>query len=213
MFKKLLGLAALAGIFCLTPVGSYAQSQGWVIINGVARYAGGVQLLSPAITTSAVTGVSVSNPGELRTLVYKVTVDKTAFVCAAVTCDVTIATLPAKTFLTHVIVDQTVVFACTGTCTSSTLSYTLGKTAGGTQYLVSTDADAAIGQFGDAANELGASLTPATVPGLDGDLASWSATTAVVLRMTSGTGNIGAASVTNFSTGSLTFYLTTVKMP
>lgn len=215
-FKAFLLLGATTLVFLVSPAGkpivTYAQSQGCNIINGVTRCSA-IQLSTPAITPSAAAGVTVNDMGQLTELVYKVTVPASAFVCAAVTCDVTIATLPAKTFVAHAIVDQTAVFACTAVCTSTTLSYTLGKTAGGNQYLVSVDADAATGQFGDAAAELGASLTPATVPTLNGDLASWSTTTPIVLRMTSGTGNIGNATVTNFSTGSLTFYLTTVKMP
>jgi hypothetical protein len=165
------------------------------------------------ITAASGTGITVNNAGELRPATYVVTIARTALVCAAVTCDVTIGTLPAKTFLVHALADLTQAFACTGTCTSSTLSITLGKTAGGTQYLVSFDADAAAGQFGDAAAELGASLTEATIPTAIGDLGSWSATTAVSMRFTSGTGNIGNGSATNLSQGSVTFYLTTVVQP
>lgn len=219
MFTKLqkwLGLALMTGAFLFTPSGreivSYAQSQGCIVINGASR-CNNMQLISPAITVSTGTGLTTVNPGEVREVIYKFTIDKTAFVCAAVTCDATVGTLPAKTFVKHALADLTQVFACTATCTSTTLSATLGKTAGGNEYLVSFDADAATAQFGDAGAELGASLIEATVPTANGDLASWTATTTVVLRMTSGTGNIGNGSVTNFSTGSITLYLTTVKMP
>lgn len=167
----------------------------------------------PAITQGAGTGITVNSVGEPRQLVYKVTVASTAFICAATTCDVTIATLPAKTFVQHALADLTVTFACAAVCTTSTLSATLGKTAGGNQYLLSFDADAATGQFGDAAAELGASLAPATIPTEAGDLASWTATTTVVLRLTSGTGNIGTGAASNLSQGSVAFYLTTVVMP
>lgn len=216
MLKKLVAASAIIVGLLFTPFGrstiSYAQSQGCILINGASR-CNNLQLVSPAITVSTGTGLTTANPGEVREVIYKFTVDKTAFVCAAVTCDVTLGTLPAKTLVRHALADVTQVFACTATCTTSTLSATVGKTAGGNQYLVSFDADAATAQFGDAASELGASLAPATVPTLDGDLASWSAGTAVVLRMTSGTGNIGTGVATNFSTGSVTFYITTIKMP
>ena len=165
------------------------------------------------ITGSSVTGVTVDTAGLIRTAQYKVTVVSTAFVCAALTCDVTIGTLPAKTFVQHTLADLTTTFACTAVCTSTTLSLTLGKTAGGTQYLVSFDADAAAAQFGDAAAELGASVAPATVPTLDGDLASWTATTTVTVRLTSGTGNIGDGTATNLSQGTVVFYLTTTIQP
>lgn len=165
------------------------------------------------ITPGSGTGITVNDAGNLRTQVYKVTIGTTAIVCAAVTCDVTIATLPAKTFLLHALADVTVQFACTATCTSSTLSATLGKTAGGNQYLVSFDIDAATAQFGDAGAELGASLIEATIPTGIGDLASWAGTTAIIARFTSGTGNFGNGAATNLSGGSVTFYLVVTQFP
>lgn len=166
---------------------------------------------SAAITATAATGTTVGYNGALRTSMYKVTVASTAFTCAATTCDVTIGTLPAKTWIVHALADVTQTFACTGTCTSSTLSMTLGSSAGGTQYLVSFDADAATAQFGDAAAELGASLTEATIPTAIGALGSWSTTSPLSLRLTSGTGNIGDGAATNLSQGAVTFYVTTVR--
>lgn len=158
-------------------------------------------------------GQSPTPNRQLNTFVYRVTLPHTAFACAAVTCDVTIATLPAKTFVKHVLADVVTPLACAATCTSSTLSETVGRTAGGNQYLVSYDADAAAAQFGDAGAELGASLIEATVPTGIGELGSWSTTTTVQVRLTSGTGNIGDGAVTNLSAGSVTFYVTTIRMP
>jgi hypothetical protein len=186
------------------------SDNGWAIGASNANRPSTIFLAGPAITLGSGTGITVNSSGELRTQVYKVTIASTAFICAAVTCDVTIATLPAKTFVAHAMADLTQTFACASTCTTATLSFTLGKTAGGNEYLLSVDADAATGQFGRTAATLGASLAPATAQTLIGDNASWSATTAVVLRMTSGTGNIGTGAATNFSQGSVTFYLTTV---
>lgn len=172
-----------------------------------------VFLAAPAIVIGSGTGLTLDNSGEVRQLVYKFTVASTAFVCAAVTCDVTIGTLPAKTFVSHALADLTTTFACTATCTTATLSATLGKTAGGNEYLLSFDADAATAQFGDLAAELGASINPTSVPTVNGDVASWSGTTAVVMRLTSAVGNIGDGAVSNLSQGTATFYLTTTKMP
>lgn len=155
-------------------------------------------------------------PGPIvsRTMqVQKVTIPSSAIVCAAVTCDVTVTTLGPKVFLVDTIADLTTTFACTAVCTTSTLSAVLGKTAGGNQYLVSFDADAATSQFGDAAAELGASLTGATVATEMGDLGSWTTTTTVTMRFTSGTGNFGNASVTNLSQGSVTIYFITITLP
>lgn len=228
-------LAFVLGVALATAMPTLAQQTGWrVRIGGSNIWSGhllaqadntydmgataanrprSIYLGAPAITVGSGTGITVNNSGELRTLVYKVTVARTAFVTAGVNSDVTIATLPAKTFITHALADVTAAFACTATCTSSTLSMTLGTAAGGTQLLVSFDADAATGQFGDAAAELGASLTEASIPTTIGTLGSWSGTTVVSLRLISGTGNIGTGSATNLSTGSVTFYLTTVVMP
>lgn len=228
-------LAFGLGAALFTAIPTIAQQTGWrVRIGGSNIFSGhllaqadntydlgataanrlrSIYLGAPAITVGSGTGITVNNTGELRTLVYKVTVARTAFVSAAVTSDVTIATLPAKAFITHALADVTQAFACTATCTSTTLSMTLGTAAGGTQLLVSFDADAATGQFGDAAAELGASLTEASIPTTIGALGSWSGTTVVSLRLTSGTGNIGNGSATNLSQGSVTFYLTTVVMP
>jgi hypothetical protein len=209
----MLGIGALLvaiGVLAAPRVGSQSPSLAFLASSaGPVPWAGstaGVPVVSisggslpsvlssgASITAGSGTGITVNNTGELRIVTYKVTIGTGALICAAVNCDVTIGTLPAKTFVKHALADLTQAFACTGTCTSSTLSAVLGKTAGGTQYLISFDADAAAGQFGDAAAELGASLTEATIPTAIGDLASWSATTTVVMRFTSGTGNIGTA--------------------
>lgn len=170
-------------------------------------------LISPAITAGTGSGVTLDVAGEVRQEVYKFTVARTNVVTAGVTHDLVIATLPAKTFIQHILADVTQAFACTGTCTSSTLSATVGSSAGGNQYLVSFDIDAATAQFGDAAAELGATLTEATIPTAIGALGSWASTQAINLRITSGTGNLGTGSATNLSAGSITFYVTTIKYP
>lgn len=184
-----------------------ADDSGYAAFLASEYYANGA-----AITIGVGTGITVNNAGALQRQVYKVTIDRTAFIAAALTADVTIATLPAKTVLLGVYADLTTVFACTGTCTSSTLSMTLGSSVGLTDLLVSFDADAAIGQFGDADAELGTSLTRATaVQG--GKIVGWATTPGVFLRLTSSTGNIGNGSATNLSQGSVTFYLITERLP
>jgi hypothetical protein len=154
-----------------------------------------------AVTPTAAPGTTVTKSG----IPYVVVIDKAAFVCAATTCDVTIATLPAKSKVTGVVADLTTVFACTATCTSATLSFTVGASAGGTQYLLSQDADAAIGTFGIAAAQTGASLAANLIQ--SGDIPSWSGATTVSIRLTSLSGNIGSGSVTNLSQGSVTLYV------
>lgn len=181
---------------------------GSITAMGAAGVFGG----SATITNGAGAGITVVNTGLLQRAVYKVTIDRTAFVCNATTCDMTIGTLPAKTAILSTYADLTTTFACTATCTSSTLSMVLGLTAGTNGLLVSFDADAAIGQFGDADAELGATLARATA--VQGGLVpAWSATNGVFLRLTSGTGNIGNGAATNLSQGSITFYVVTERMP
>ncbi len=161
------------------------------------------------ITPATATGSTVNDAGTLRQLTYKVTLAPAAFVCAAVTCDVTIATLPANTWVQNVTANVATVFACTATCTSTTLSAILGKGAGGAEYLASADIDAATAILGDADAEMGTLMTRAAA--IQGGTFNTASTT-VVLRMTSGTGNIGNGTVTNLSGGSLVVWLTTVRL-
>lgn len=159
------------------------------------------------ITQGSATGLTITNPGSIREQVYKVNVGPTAFVCAATTCDLTIGTLPNDNVqIVHVFAQLVTTFACTATCTSSTLSLLLGKGAGGAEYLASFDADAAAGIFGDADAEMGTLLTRAAA--IQGGTFTGS-TQAIVLRLTSGTGNIGNGSATNLSQGSIFIWVTT----
>ena len=135
-----------------------------------------------------------------------------ATVKSAVTADWTVVTLPAKTILNAIYVDKTVAFACTAVCTSSTLSVTVGSSAGDNNLVLSFDADAAAAVYGDADAELGAGITNAgAIQG--GFLGSWTTTTPVSMRLTSGTGNIGDDATTNLSQGTLVFYLITERLP
>lgn len=183
-----------------------ADDSGYARVE--ARYFSGDDA---TITAGSGTGITVVNAGQLQRQVYKVTIDRTAFVCAAVTCDVTIATLPAKTILLGMYGELTTTFACTATCTSSTLSMTAGTSAGTNGLLVSFDVDAATTIRGDADSELGTLLTRATA--VQGGLPSLTGANIVSIRLTSGTGNIGNGSATNLSQGSITFYLATERLP
>jgi hypothetical protein len=164
------------------------------------------------ITAGSGTGVTVNTGGLLAHQVYKLTVTSAQFIAAAVTADFTVATLPAKTILNAIYVDETVAFACAAVCTSSTLSFTVGSSAGDNGLIVSQDADAAAAVFGDADAELGTDINRASaIQG--GFLGSWTTTTPVTMRLTSGTGNIGDGAVTNLSQGTLVFYLVTERLP
>lgn len=167
-------------------------------------------LSTPRPTPGSGTGVTVNDAGSLRTQVYKVTVAKENFVTAGVNHDLTIATLPAKTVVHAVIADVTEAFACASTCTTGTLSGTVGITAGGVEFLESFDMDAGIATFGDTDAEVGSKLDVAGAT--NSGYISW-AGTAVVFRAVSGTGNWGNTSATNLSAGAVTFYILYSVLP
>lgn len=163
-----------------------------------------------SLTTAAVAGLAVTNVGEFRRLITKLTLTSThaAYQAAAVTADVTLATLPAKARLVGIIADTTVAWAGP----AGTLAFTVGKTAGGAEYVGSHDVKTAAVTKGLADADLGTSLTRATaIQG--GDLPSWTATTALQCRLTSGTGNLGTGAATNLTQGTTVFYLISETHP
>lgn len=176
----------------------------------VYLYAGGLQSNTGLITGGSGAGITVDNVATITRQVYKVTVNKDAFVCAGLTCDVTIATLPAKTWVQSVLAELTQVFACQATCTSTTLSMTAGYSAGSNNIFLSFDADAATMWVGDQDAELGGAHARASA--VQGGTFS-TAGSLVTIRLTSGTGNIGDGVATNLSQGSITFYLSTERLP
>jgi hypothetical protein len=158
------------------------------------------------LSSLPVFGVTVTpNVKMMKTVRY--TVSYSEFKTAGVTSDINITTLPPKTALYKAVANITTTFACASVCTTNTLSFKLGKSVGGAEYLLSFDADAATGWFGDADNELGASITAAVGPDF------LPSATVVKLRLTSGTGNIGTGSATNLSGGIVDIYLTFVTYP
>lgn len=182
---------------------------------GDAAIASNYQFSPPSVLATGAAGLTVNSTGKIGPTWYSVTVPRTVINAAAVTQDITLAVIPAKTVIHRVIADVTQAFACTAVCTSSTLSATTGKTAGGNEYLLSYDADLAAAVFGDAIAEMGASLTAATTPVSSGvgDIPSWSANTNLTMRFTSGTGNLGDGTVSNLSAGSITFYILANRLP
>lgn len=171
----------------------------------VPNETGPMALFGTKLTSGSGTGVTVADSAILRTQLYKVTVDFTQFDAAAVTHDLTIATMPAKTVIHTVIADVTTAFVCASVCTTATLSSELGVTAGANEFLESFDIDAAIATFGDADAEVGSDLDIAG--DRNGGHINWAGTT-IVMRGTSGTGNWGdGAGATNLNAGSITFYI------
>ena len=200
-----IGSAAVTGVSYISGLGNHTFSDG-EMLNSEA-----------AITAGSGTGVTVNVTAGLRETVYKVTVSSTNCIAAATTCDLTIATLPAKTILRQVFADLTTSYACAATCTTATLSGAFGTSAGGTELLASMDLDAAAALFGDADAELGTSMNAAAVTANgamnSGVLFSWTGTTTLTYRITSAVGNLGTGAATNLSQGTVTFYLVAIRMP
>lgn len=177
----------------------------------IARLSAGV---SAQIVATTQAGAVIVDPGSNRFTTYVVTIPFSTFTAAAVTQDITVATVAKKFKVLFLIADLTQAFVCAATCTTSTLSMTCGKTAGGAEYLASFDADAATATLGLTSAQGGTVfVTGAAVPVQGGDIPSWTANTTVQCRMTSGTGNVGTGTATNFNAGSLTFYLTGMALP
>jgi hypothetical protein len=191
----------------VTPASLSARLKAPGAIGGTTASTGAFTTITastPRPTAGSGTGITVNDPGSIRTEVYKVTVAKTNFVTAGVTHDVTLATLPAKSIVHAVIADVTEAFACTGVCTTATLSATVGISAGGVEFLASFDLDAAAAAFGDTDAEVGSKLSVAGDS--NSGYISW-AGTPVIMRATSGTGNWGSGTATNLSLGSVTVYI------
>lgn len=172
------------------------------------------QPIGAQITPPGGAGITIVDPGSNRLTTIVVTYNFAAFTAAAVTQDITIGTVPRRFKVLWLIADVTQAFVCAATCTTATLSMTAGKTAGGNEYLASFDIDAAAATFGLTSAQGGTVfVTGAAVPVQGGDIPSWTAATTVQARLTSGTGNIGTGTATNFNAGSITFYLTGYALP
>ena len=210
------GLRVGDGTPDVTMDGEDLYVEGTLEVDGASRFDGAATFNSDLFSTSKLTagsgtGVTVDDVGSLRTQVYKVTVDYTQFDAAAVTHDLIIATMPAKTIIHSVIADVTAQFVCASVCTTGTLSATLGITAGGVEFLESFDIDAAAATFGDADSEVGDKIDVAA--NTNGGYVHWAGTT-IVMRGTSGTGNWGdGAGTTNLNAGSVTFYILYSVLP
>ena len=169
-------------------------------------------LLASLLLAGSALAFDLERPAMPVTRVVSYTIPYTAVISAAVTHDVTITTLPARAVVKTAVARVTTPFVCAAVCTTATLSATFGKTAGGTELLASFDLDAAAAVFGDADGEVGSGLTAAG--GTNGGyIPAWTTTQAVIVRMTSGTGNWGDGAVTNLNAGSVTVWVVYEAVP
>ncbi len=130
---------------------------------------------------------------------YSITVGYADFQAAALFKDVTICTLPAKTRLVGIVCDTTVKYAGP----AGTLALIVGVGSGGAEYVATHDVKTAAITVGLADADLGTLLVRSgAIAG--GTMPSWTATQAVVARITSSSGN-----TSSFTTGSTTFTLIT----
>lgn len=174
------------------------------------QMAGGIQVDSGAITaiplqlTAVISGNGIGGAtnGQVTRAEFKITIGKDAWIAAAVTQDISIGVLPAKAKIVAVYADTTTAYAGL----AGTIQVQLGTTAGGAQLILAHDVKTGVVTKGLADADLGASITrAAAIQG--GFIPSWTATTTVSARLTSGTGNIGTGAATNLSNGSTTYYL------
>lgn len=184
-----------------------ATASQYLTVNGNLRGLESVSNSAADITVGSGTGLTVNQTGTIGQQVYRVTVDYTGFQSASsLTADHTIATLPAKTRLIAVYADVATLFSG-GTVSAATL--TLGKSAGGAEYLASHDVftgatgAAPIGLI-DA--DMGTEMTRAAL--IQGSaIVNWSGTTAVSARITTVTDTTD-----HLAAGSVTFYLITERL-
>lgn len=211
MKKRILAFA-LAALFAAGAISFASHTDSTRAMQTLERLLDASGRFRGTITKQPGAGITIQEEGSPRRFQYKATIAKDAFISNGLTSNAQFAILPAKTRLVSVMADLTEVFACTAVCTSTTLSLSSGTGGAFVEYIASFDADAAIGQFGDADAELGTLMTrAAAIQG--GNMPSWTGLQGVVVRLTSGTGNIGNGTVTNLSQGSVTLYLTTEQYP
>lgn len=212
---RLTGASGGGGVFL-----NFGGTDYWAVgsTNGTNGLFGVVSAGAP-VAPSAPTDATVVSMGHLNRLLSSTTITPatgnaancgTAFAAAALTADCTIATLPAGMKLVEVYADVTVGFTCSGTCTGTKV-FQCGTAAGGTQVFAAGLNVAATGQFGLSDADLGSGMTrAAAIQG--GLLNSWSATTPISCRFTSGTGNWGTGAATNVNAGSIKFFLVTEQI-
>lgn len=141
--------------------------------------------------------MSQSYNGALQRGIFKLTATFADFSAAALTADLTICTLPAKTRIVAMHTDTTTAF----TGSAGTVALIVGTGAGAAEYIATHDVKSAAIRKGLADADMGSLLTrAAAIQG--GSMPSWTATQAVVARITSGTGN-----TSTITAGSVTFYV------
>lgn len=173
-----------------------------IVVSNTGTYSTGsaAKLAVPYLQDAAVlnSGTTVVCNGEPRRALYTVTVPFSKWSAAAVTKDLTLMTLPAKSKLLTVICDTTAVYDGAGTC-----AIIVGNAAGDNKYIVSHDVKTIPITVGLADADFGTLLTRAgAINGGTMTATNWASGQAIFARMTSGSGN-----TSTFTVGSTTFYI------
>jgi len=182
---------------------------------------GAVSMLHPVIGTvpyvahlnmvsgrSGTAGFTYSDAAGPRRAVFKLTIDKDAWIAAAPVQAHAVYSIPAKARVVGVVLDTTAALAGLG----GTITARVGKTRGGQEYLVEHDVKSSPVTKGLLDADLGTALDRAhAVQG--GDLPSWSAVTSLFVTLGSGRGNLGTGSVTNLTSGRMVLYVTVEMLP
>jgi hypothetical protein len=153
-------------------------------------------------TTSTSSGITHDEIGLSCRTRHKVTIPYTAFQAAALSTDLTILRVPAKSRIVAVYSDTTTPFAGT----AGTLNLRVGTNTGGQQLILDHDVKTAAVTKGIADADLGTELSRSgAVQG--GVLSSWTITGDVKVRLTSGSGNLSG-----LNAGSVTVYVVAERL-
>jgi hypothetical protein len=176
---------------------SAGSSLAFVRYDGLIYSGPGFNSSVTQVTQASATGTAIYYNGDHRAGCYKMVLYYTAFTAAALTQDVTIATLPAKTRVTSIIVDTPYNYWGTG---AGVYTLRVGHTTGGQEYILDHDVRSGAVTKGLVDGDLGTSINRANaVQG--GHIPSWTTTTAITARLTSD------VNVSNITAGQTDIYI------
>lgn len=158
--------------------------------------------------TTLNSGVTLSSDPLTNNGWHKILIPATVWTTAAQTQVLTVGTIPAKTRVVGCYLDVTEAYAGL----AGTIALKLGHATDDDFLLVSADVKTATVTLGLADADMGVGLTIAASI-QNSSLPSWTATKGLILTMTSGTGNIGAAGVTLLSAGISYLYIKLETLP
>lgn len=190
-----------------------SASFGGIVTTGTQTFAGAKSFSSTATLASVIlteaqgssipttTGFTTVTNGKSKAAVTNIEIDYTAWIAAALTQDISLIVLPAGARIVAFYADTTIAYAGL----AGTIQLKVGISAGGGEVIAAYDCKSATVTKGLLDADMGTAMTRAAL--IQGAyLPSWSATTTINVRLTSGTGNIGdGATTSNLSAGRTRF--------